>query len=68
MRNERGMMNDEWWMMNDERWTMSQIDKIKRFIIDPIQWIVWALFSADGILIKQSLKKPEVKPAKAPYH
>ena len=54
--------------MNDEQWAMSQIDKIKRFIIGPIQWIVWALFSADGILIKQSLKKPGVKPAKAPYH
>ena len=61
-------MNDERWTMNDEQWAMSQIDKIKRFIIGPIQWIVWALFSADGILIKQSLKKPGVKPAKAPYH
>ena len=59
---ERGTRNEE------ERRAMSQIDKIKRFIIDLIQWIVSALFSADGILIKQSLKKPGVKPAKAPYH
>ena len=59
---ERGTRNEE------ERRAMSQIDKIKRFIIDLIQWIVSALFSADGILIKQSLKKPKVKPAKAPYH
>ena len=51
----------------EERGTRNQIDKIKRFIIDPIEWIVSALFSADGILIKQSLKKPGVKPAKAPY-
>ena len=44
---ERGTRNEE------ERRAMSQIDKIKRFIIDLIQWIVSALFSADGILIKQ---------------
>ena len=40
-------------MMNEERGARNQIDKIKRFIIDPIEWIVPALFSTDGILIKQ---------------
>ena len=49
----RIMMNDELWMMNEERGARNQIDKIKRFIIDPIEWIVPALFSTDGILIKQ---------------